>query len=417
MFIQKIRYLCLLLLCWMVAVPVMAQARLESVEIKQHAGNMSLNFKLDQNIRHRAFTLTNPDRVVVDFENTQLGFSIKNFHGNTSSIRLMRTGYPSPHVLRLVFEVHDLVQMRSVANAQSRYFAVDISRAAHSQAAVRKNSPSNPISRVPSIASVAKPSASERVAVKNSSLRDVIVVVDPGHGGKDPGALGPSGIQEKIITLSIARHLKAIVDKQPGMRAVLTRDGDYYVGLRERLRIARKYSGDVFIAIHADAFHNPSSSGASVFALSQRGATSEAARWLAAKENNSELGGVNLKALDDDSGLVRTVLIDLSQTATISASLKIGDQVLNNLHKITKLHERHVDQARFMVLKSPDIPSILVETGFISNPREAVNLMNTQYQVKVSQAIFQGMKNYFWEYPPHQTRLEAMLAAHSSRSS
>lgn len=417
MFIQKIRYICCLLLCWFVIEPVLAQARLQSIAIKQQAGHMSLHFVLDQNIRHSAFTLTNPDRVVVDFEDTQLGFQIKNFHGNTASVRLMRSGYPKPRVLRLVFEVRDLVQMRGINHAQSRYFSINVDSSLSPQGKHQPNRDLSTMSHVPSNTTPVTGSLNHPIPSSNKPLRDVVVVLDPGHGGKDPGALGPSGIQEKIVTLSIARQLKAIIDRQPGMHAVLTRDGDYYVGLRERLHIARKQAGDVFISIHADAFHNPSSSGASVFALSQRGATSEAARWLAEKENYSELGGVNLKALDDDSGLVRTVLIDLSQTATISAGLKIGNQVLNNLHKITKLHEKHVDQARFMVLKSPDIPSILVETGFISNPREAMNLMSPQYQQKMSLAIFQGMKSYFWEYPPHQTRLEAMLVARSSRSS
>lgn len=408
MFIEKIKYIGCLLLGCIVVQPVMAQAYLQSVAIQKRAGHTSLHFVLDKNVRHSAFTLTNPDRVVVDFEDTLLGFHIKNFQGNTSAVRLIRSGYPHPHILRLVFEVRDLVQMQGINHAQSKQFSVDVDSSMKQPANAASASPLTPI--------VTRRSAHHPITINRKPLRDVIVVLDPGHGGKDPGALGPSGIQEKIVTLSIARQLKAIIDRQPGMRAVLTREGDYYVGLRERLHIARKKAGDVFISIHADAFRDPSSSGASVFALSQRGATSEAARWLAEKENYSELGGVNLKALDDDSGLVRTVLIDLSQTATISAGLKIGKQVLNNLQKMTKLHEKQVDQARFMVLKSPDIPSILVETGFISNPREAVNLMNPQYQQKMSLAIFQGMKDYFWEYPPHQTRLEAMLAVRSSRS-
>ena len=233
----------------------------------------------------------------------------------------------------------------------------------------------------------------KRVAVPQQH-NIMIVAIDPGHGGHDPGAIGPHGIQEKQLTLSIAQRLKQIIDQQPRMHAVLTRQGDYYVGLRQRLTIARRYNSDVFISIHADAFNNQRSSGVSIFALSQRGATSEAARWLAAKENYSELGGVNLSNLKDDSGLVRTVLIDLSQTATISASLKLGDQVLLQLKKLGKLHNRRVEQARFMVLKSPDIPSILIETGFISNPNEAMQLNNISYQQKLSQAIVKGLAYY-----------------------
>ncbi|TAL62192.1 MAG: LysM peptidoglycan-binding domain-containing protein, partial [Legionella sp.] len=245
----------------------------------------------------------------------------------------------------------------------------------------------------------------------SSPLRSVIVVLDAGHGGKDPGAKGPHRTQEKDVVLAITLKLKRLIDSQPGMRAVLTRNGDYYVGLRERLDIARKYNGDIFIAIHADAFNNPLSNGASVFALSQRGATSEAARWIAEKENYSELGGVNLGDLDDQNGVVRSVLIDLSQTATINSSLQMGGRVLSQLGQFARLHNTKVEQARFMVLKSPDIPSILVETGFISNPREEKNLTSSGYQDRISRAIFQGIKGYFWENPPHGTRIEAMTSS------
>jgi len=208
------------------------------------------------------------------------------------------------------------------------------------------------------------------------------------------------------VVLAIAKHLKTLIDKEPGMKAVLTRQGDYYIGLRQRLNIARKQSADLFISIHADAFNNPESSGASVFALSQKGATSEAARWLAEKENYSELGGVNLSYLHDTNGLVRTVLIDLSQTATIGASLHMGERVLGQLDAMTNLHNNHVEQARFVVLKSPDIPSILIETGFISNPREEHNLASGAYQQRLSQAIFKGIKQYFVDYPPQTALVE-----------
>ena len=236
------------------------------------------------------------------------------------------------------------------------------------------------------------------------------MVLDAGHGGKDAGAHGPHRSREKDVVLAITLKLKRLIDQQPGMHAVLTRSGDYYVVFRERMEIARKYNGDVFVAIHADAFHNPHSNGASVFALSQGGATSEAARWLAEKENYSELGGVNLGELDDQNGVVRSVLIDLSQTATINSSLEMGGRVLGQLGAFTTLHNSRVEQARFMVLKSPDIPSILVETGFISNPREERNLTSPAYQTRLSQAIFQGMKGYFWENPPRGSHIEAMVA-------
>lgn len=379
-------------------------ATLQSIELQEHAGKTSLLFSLDNAIAHKVFTLTNPDRIVVDFETTNLAFNLDQLQLNNALIKHVRSGHPNPKTLRLVFEVTDAVMLRANpwrASPSSKHaFLLDIASTA-----------SRPVpNMMKKMTTKPKMPATVVQHVPPMALRDVIVVLDPGHGGKDPGAIGPRRTAEKNVTLAIATKLKQIIDKQPGMRAVLTRKGDYYVGLRERLTIARKYSGDVFISIHADAFINRQSNGASVFALSQRGATSEAARWLAEKENYSELGGVNLRGLDDQSGLVRTVLIDLSQTATIGASVHMGERVLRNLDTITTLHNHKVEQARFMVLKSPDIPSILIETGFISNPREENNLTNARYQEKLTQSIFQGLKRYFWEYPPHGSQIEAIAA-------
>lgn len=390
-----------------------AAAKLQSVEVKQLAGKVSLYFVLNEAVPHKAFTLTNPDRVVVDFENTQLAFNLNALSGHNHLIKLVRSGSPTPHTLRLVFEVTDPVKFNAspekTLQKANRAFSLNVfsSRQAPLLSA-KPNYPAKLTYQSRSTSPLPSNHPVQAQSMPRANGRDVIVVIDPGHGGHDPGAMGPYRSQEKQVTLAIARQLKQIIDRQPGMRAVLTRTGDYYVGLRDRLIIARHANGDVFVSIHADAFHNPNSNGASVFALSQRGATSEAARWLAEKENYSELGGVNLKALDDNSGLVRTVLIDLSQTATISASLKMGDRVLKNLNTMTRLHDKRVDQARFMVLKSPDIPSVLVETGFISNPREARNLTAPRYQAQLSEAIFKGIKSYFWDYPPQGTRIEAL---------
>jgi N-acetylmuramoyl-L-alanine amidase len=234
----------------------------------------------------------------------------------------------------------------------------------------------------------------------NKPKKMIVVVIDPGHGGKDPGAKGYEGYQEKNVVLAIARQLQARLNQHQGIRAVLTRKGDYYITLRERLRIARLYKADLFLAIHADAFSNPDSMGSSVFALSLRGATSEAARWLAEKENYSELGGVNL---GDKSNMLRSVLIDLSQTATISASLQLGSSVLQQLGTITSLHKGRVEQARFVVLKSPDIPSLLIETGFISNPREERRLTDRFYQDQLASAIEEGIRRYYVKSSPVTT--------------
>lgn len=224
------------------------------------------------------------------------------------------------------------------------------------------------------------------------------VVIDPGHGGYDTGAIGSRGTTEKSVVLAIAKRLAIKINQTPGLHAVLTRTGDYYLPLRGRLNMARQNNADLFIAVHADGFFNDNASGVSVYALSTRGATTEAARWLARQENYSELGEVALNELKDHSPMVRSVLIDLAQTVTIRDSLRLGTRVLDALDDVSRLHYRHVEQAPFVVLKSPDIPSILIETGFISNPREEQRLGYPDYQDQLAQAICQGIKRYFRKY-------------------
>jgi N-acetylmuramoyl-L-alanine amidase len=229
-------------------------------------------------------------------------------------------------------------------------------------------------------------------------LRLVTVAIDAGHGGEDPGARGPRGTYEKNITLAIARKLKALVDAEPNMRGVLIRDGDYFVPLGKRVEKARKVQADVFVSIHADAFIKPHARGSSVFALSERGASSAAARWLASKENEADLiGGVNL---DVEDVTLKQVLLDLSQTATINDSMKVAKAVLEEMGGINRLHKPHVEQAGFAVLKAPDIPSILVETAFLTNPEEENKLRDEKHQQRVAQAILGGLKRYFDANPP-----------------
>jgi N-acetylmuramoyl-L-alanine amidase len=228
--------------------------------------------------------------------------------------------------------------------------------------------------------------------------RLIIIAIDPGHGGEDPGAISRSGTQEKDITLAIAQKLKGKIDKEPNMRAALTRDGDYFISLPMRLTKARQLNADLFVSVHADAFIKPHARGSSVFALSERGATSAAARWLAKKENDADLiGGVNL---DGKDYYLKQTLLDLSQTATINDSLKLGREVLAEIGDINHLHKNEVEQAGFAVLKSPDIPSILVETAFISNPDEEKRLKDTAYQDKMAEAMLAGIKRYFANNPP-----------------
>ncbi len=231
--------------------------------------------------------------------------------------------------------------------------------------------------------------------------RKVVVAVDAGHGGEDPGAVTRSGLREKVVVLAIARALKRHIDRTPGMRAVLVRDGDYYVGLRRRIEIARRHGADLFVSIHADAFRDPRVSGSSVYVLSSRGASSEAARLLARKENASDfVGGVSI---DDKEDQLASVLVDLQQDATAQASAEVGGRVLRSLGGVGRTHKRRIEHAGFLVLKSPDIPSILVETGFLTNPSDAKRLSSPGYQDKVARAILDGVHRYFDANPPPGT--------------
>ena len=403
----RARLLYTLLLCSSMAMA----ANLESVVVKEAAGKTTITFIANSPFVHKAFILRAPERVVIDFQLKGITVDVNRIGLGSGLIMRARSGHTSQQMLRLVFDVKEPVSIRTTAwappNKRQKGFRIELKR----QPGIKKSiiTKTNVVKKPAHITTTNVVKTPQHIQYATSrSHRDVIVVLDPGHGGKDPGAAGPMHSSEKTVVLAIALKLKKMIDKQPGMRAVMTRNGDYYVGLRERLNIARRHNADIFVSIHADAFINRHSSGASVFALSPTGATSEAARWLAEKENYSELGGVNLSGLDDQNGLIRTVLLDLSQTATISASLQMGNRVLHRLDKVTSLHNSAVEQARFVVLKSPDIPSVLVETGFITNPREEKNLTSSAYQEKLTQAIYEGIKNYFYDYPPHGSRMEVM---------
>lgn len=266
--------------------------------------------------------------------------------------------------------------------------------------AAERNTPSAPASATANAGNNPGNSAAAAEAAKaaNDTSRLVIVAIDAGHGGEDPGAVGPSGLYEKDVVLSIALKLRARINAQPGMRAMLTRESDYFVPLQERVLKARRVQADLFVSVHADAFMNPEARGASIFALSENGATSAAARWMAKKENASDLvGGVNIKARDAS---VMRALLDMSTTAQIKDSLKLGQAILGHLGKVGRLHKARVEQAGFAVLKAPDIPSILVETGFISNPEEESKLKDDTYQGQLADALLAGIQRYFARNPP-----------------
>jgi N-acetylmuramoyl-L-alanine amidase len=237
--------------------------------------------------------------------------------------------------------------------------------------------------------------------------RKIIIAIDAGHGGEDPGALGPRRVREKVVALQIAQKLDALFDKNPYFQGEMIRTGDYYIALPKRTKIARDKRADFFVSIHADAFTNPKAYGASVYALSTKGATSEAATILAAKENRADLiGGASSLSLNDyPDDVLKGVLLDLSQTATVSSSLEAGKYVLKNMGGVARLHKKKVEQAGFMVLKSPDVPSLLIETGFISNPKEARDLSTHDYQRKMANAIYQGIVQFYADSPPVGTLL------------
>ncbi|RYZ82245.1 MAG: LysM peptidoglycan-binding domain-containing protein, partial [Moraxellaceae bacterium] len=242
--------------------------------------------------------------------------------------------------------------------------------------------------------------------------RPVLIAVDAGHGGADSGALGPKGMREKDVTLAIAKELTRVINAQPGYSANLTRTGDYFVELQKRRDLARDMKADLFISVHADSFTDSSAYGASVFALSRKGATSEMARFLAQRENDSDLiGRVGGVSLEDKDPQLAGVLVDLSMTSTVNSSLQVGSNVLAAISAIAPLHAKHVEQAGFVVLKSPDVPSILVETGFISNASESRKLASTDYREQMAQAIFKGVRQYFAQHPPANTHVTATAAA------
>ena len=367
-------------------------------------------------IQYSLSTVKNPDRVVIDLERVALTTELEKFPAKIDAadpyIQTMRIGRYKPGVVRLVLDLKTAVMpqafvLKPVGDYGHR-LVLDIYPVVPPDplmAFLNENAIGMPRDEIkadspPGVAATPKPAPAKASARKNKPemIRLITVAIDPGHGGEDPGAISRSGTHEKNITLAIARKLKAKIDKEPHMRAALTRDGDYFISLPMRLVKARQLNADLFVSVHADAFIKPHARGSSVYALSERGATSAAARWLAKKENEADLiGGVNLDIKDP---YLKQTLLDLSQTATINDSLKLGKEVLLEIGDINHLHKNDVEQAGFAVLKSPDIPSILVETAFISNPDEEKKLKDTAYQDKLADAILAGIKRYFANNPP-----------------
>ncbi|MGY2180754.1 N-acetylmuramoyl-L-alanine amidase [Pseudomonas agarici] len=386
------------------AVDAVAATQVKSVRLWRAPDNTRLVFDLSGTVQHSVFTLTAPDRLVIDINGATLASPLNVPTANTP-ITSIRTAQRTPTDLRVVIDLKKVVTPKSFTLAPNAQYGnrlvVDLFD--NPADAAPPPAPTAAVATVPAV-----PVRATEPAIKlppaPSGQRDIIVVIDAGHGGEDPGASGSRGQHEKDVVLSIARELQRQVNGQKGYRAELTRTGDYFIPLRGRTEIARKKGADLFVSIHADAAPSAAAFGASVFALSDRGATSETARWLADSENRSDLiGGAGNVSLDDKDKMLAGVLLDLSMTASLTSSLNVGQKVLSNIGRVTPLHKPRVEQAGFMVLKSPDIPSILVETGFISNSNEAAKLASSNHQQALARSISAGIRQFFQQNPPPGT--------------
>ncbi len=365
-------------------------AEVQGVRIHQAPDYVRVVLDTSQTVRYKVFTLENPHRVVVDIMQTQGASQFRASKVDTANsvVKGVRTAHRPNNVYRVVLDVELKLEPRTtLLNPVAPYghrLVIDLFGDFPKQ--------QRPESRI------AKPA---------DGLRPILIAIDSGHGGEDPGAIGVGRIQEKHVVARIAGELKKLLDAEPGFEAMLVRDGDYYVALEKRPRIAREQRADLFVSIHADAFHNAKVRGASVYTLSEKGASSETALWLAERANHSDLiGGVGgVLNLDDKGDLLTSVLLRMSMDYNRSASILAGESVLNALGQVTRLHKKRVEQAGFVVLKSPDIPSILVETGYISNPYDARNLASPMYQKKLAHAIFEGLKVPLVDNPPPGTWL------------
>ena len=376
--------------CWMVALmllmatPVIG-SDIESVRLWHSPDYTRLVIDLSEAAEHQLITLKNPDRLVIDLVDVDLKTTLEKLDLSKTPIAAIRHAARNETDLRIVLDLNNSVSPKSFTlKANEKYgnrLVVDLYGKAKSV--------SKTVDKI--------------LERKN---RKIIIAIDAGHGGEDPGALGPKKVLEKTVALQISKKIEKLFDQNTYFEGVLIRTGDYYVGHRKRMAIAHKKGADFFISVHADAFTDLSVNGASVYALSTKGATSEAARYLASKENRADLiGGASTLSLDDKDDVLAGVLLDLSMNETLRRSLEAGKYVLNSMGRVIKLHKKRVEQASFLVLKSPDIPSLLVETGYISNPREAGKLSSESHQRKIAQAIFDGLVDYYALMPPVGTLL------------
>ena len=419
--------------CASISVSVAAESiKITAARVWPAAEYTRITLESKQPISFNHFTMNHPERVVLDLEDIELSNTLSQLSAKIGAddpyIKVVRVGRFKPGVTRLVFdlktEVKPAVFTVKPVGQYGHRLVLDIYPAKPVDPLLALLETGNPVDAAAGIsagkAETAVPLPEKKFEEKLAKIEEekavnpritkvkrkdpldrvriVTIALDAGHGGEDPGAIGKRGTFEKNVTLSIARRVKAQLDEEPNMRGYLVRDGDYFIALGSRVAKARKVSADLFVSIHADAFINPEARGSSVFALSENGATSAAARWLAKRENDADLiGGVNIDVKDK---YLKQTLLDLSQTATINDSMRLGKAVLGELGGVNKLHKAAVEQAGFAVLKAPDIPSILVETAFITNPEEEARLTDEDYQDKMAAAIVSGIKRYFANNPP-----------------
>ncbi|MDH5785283.1 MAG: N-acetylmuramoyl-L-alanine amidase [Chromatiales bacterium] len=379
------RLIALLLLC--ASSQIWAESAVKGMRMWPAPDHTRLVFDTTAPVEHSLFTLKEPDRLVIDIKDTRLSTDTEQLDYSSSLLTGIRSAQRNGKDLRVVLDLKGAVTPKSFVLRPSQEYG-------HRLVLDLYDSGSKPEPVRTTLKSISS----------RQKARDIVIAIDAGHGGDDPGAIGPNGVKEKDVVLAIARKLKKMVDQEPGMSAVMIRDGDYFVGLKKRVKLARQtHKADFLISIHADSFNDARARGSSVYTLSSGGATSERARQLAEKENASDLvGGVSL---DDKDDLLASVLLDLSQTATTEASVDVASRVLGEIRAVNKLHKRKVEQAGFRVLKAPDVPSILVETAFISNPAEERNLNSSTHQEKMAKAIMEGVRDYFTDNPPPGTVL------------
>jgi len=396
--LRFLRSLLAVLSLWLTGQCLAAEAvNFESVRLWAAPDNTRVVFDVSGPHSYKLFSLENPDRVVVDVHAGRIANTLNAEKVSGGLVKGVRVARNKPDILRIVFDLQRRTQPRSFSlkpNGQYGHrLVIDFYETGKTEMPVSAPLPKSAAAQ-PAVTRTAPPAA-----------RELVIAIDAGHGGDDPGAIGRRGTREKDIVLAIARRLAALVEKEPGMRPVLIREGDYYVGLRQRINKARKHKADLFISIHADGFKDARAHGSSVYVLSNRGASSEMGRWLEAKENAADLaGGVSL---DDKDDVLAGVLLDLSQSATMEASFEVADNMLAELKRLGKTHKSTVQQAAFVVLKSPDIPSMLVETAFISNPAEENKLRDKHHQQSLANAMLKGIRDYFGSHPPPGTLMVA----------